>query len=137
MNHLNKTIIQGNLVKDPDFKDLGSSQLCKFTLASNREYTEKKETCFVDIVTWGHLASICDKYLSKGRHVLVEGRLKLDTWEANDGTKRSKLTIIANEVVFLPGSDKKETKDLKSEVMNVREIAIEDASDNTVDDLPF
>ena len=141
MNHLNKTIIQGNLTRDPEHKDLGSSQLCKFTLASNREYKEKKETCFVDIITWGNLASVCDKYLSKGRHVLVEGRLKLDEWEAKDGTKRNRLTIVANEVVFLPhscvpGANKKDKEDTDvKEILETRKAIVTDEFKDS--ELPF
>ena len=107
MTHLNKVILQGNLTRDPEYKDLGNMALCKFTIATNRKYKGEEESCFTDITVWGKLAEICNKYLHKGSKALVEGRLKLDTWE-QEGQKRSKHTIIANEVVFL---DSKEDKD--------------------------
>ena len=150
MNHLNKVIIQGNLVQAPEFKDLGNSQLCKFTLASNRKYKDTEEACFVDIITWGNLASLCDKYLSKGKPVLVEGRLKQDKWETPDGQKRSRLTIVANEVVFLPRSEKNEggtaekqsnvkteqPKPVSAGLRQASPITVEDVKDRLVD-LPF
>jgi len=130
MNHLNKSIIQGNLTRDPEYKDLGNSQLCKFTLASNRQYKEQEETCFVDIIAWGKLAELCSKYLLKGKPVLIEGRLQLDTWE-KDGQKRSKHVIVANEVVFLPTKENKTTKDRIIDTQSRPMVA------TGINDLPF
>lgn len=143
MNHLNKVIIQGNLVKSPEYKDLGSSQLCKFSLANNRSYKDKEEVCYADITAWGHLAELCDKYLEKGSPVLVEGRLKQDKWETPDGQKRSRLTIVANEVVFLPTKENITTKDrIRDTQSKPVSAGLRQASPITVDDvknneLPF
>jgi single-strand DNA-binding protein len=104
MTHLNKIILQGNLTRDPEYKNVGDSGLCTFAVATNRKYKDQEEVCFTDIVVWGKLAEICSKYLHKGSKALVEGRLKLDTWE-QEGKKRSKHVVVANEVVFLDSKE--------------------------------
>lgn len=108
MSSFNKVIIAGNLTRDPEFKQLGSGQsICKLGLASNRQYKNRQtgatvqEVCYVDIDVWGAQAETCNKYLQKGKPVLVEGRLKLDTWKDNEGQNRSKHSIVADRVVFL------------------------------------
>ncbi len=108
MASFNRVIMMGNLTRDPDYKQLTSGQsVCRLGLASNRQFKNKQsgdmvqEVCFVDIDVWGAQAESCRQYLQKGRSVLVEGRLKLDTWEDNDGQKRSKHSIVADRVTFL------------------------------------
>ena len=105
----NRVIIVGNLTKDPDYKQLTSGQaICRLSIASNRQYKNKQtgamvqEVCYVDVDVWGAQAESCRQYLQKGRAILVEGRLKLDTWE-DAGQKRSKHSIVADRVVFLSG----------------------------------
>lgn len=104
----NRIILVGNLTRDPDFKQLSSGQpVCQLGIASNRQYRNKQtgamvqEVCFVDVDVYGPQAESCNQYLQKGRAVLVEGRLKFDTWESPDGAKRSKHSIVADRVVFL------------------------------------
>ncbi|MCL4361249.1 single-stranded DNA-binding protein [Candidatus Dependentiae bacterium] len=104
----NRIILVGNLTRDPDFKQLESGQgVCKFNVASNRQFKNKQtgamvqEVCFVDVDVWGPQAESCKQYLQKGRPVLVEGRLKLDSWKEASGTQRSKHSIVAEKVVFL------------------------------------
>ncbi len=108
MANYNRVIMMGNLTRDPEHKQLASGQsVCRLGLASNRQFKNKQtgsmvqEVCFVDIDVWGPQAESCRQYLSKGRPVLVEGRLKMDSWQENDGTKRSKHTIVADRVTFL------------------------------------
>lgn len=104
----NRVVIIGNLTRDPDYKQLASGQgVCQLGIASNRQYRNKQsgsmvqEVCFVDVDVFGAQAESCRQYLQKGRAVLVEGRLKFDTWESPEGQKRSKHSIIADRVVFL------------------------------------
>ena len=110
MASYNRVIMMGNLTRDPELKQLNSGQsVCRLGLASNRQFKNKtgvmvQEVCFVDIDVWGPQAVSCRQYLSKGRAVLVEGRLKLDSWQENDGTKRSKHSIVADRVTFLPAA---------------------------------
>ncbi len=108
MANFNRIIIIGNLTRDPEYSQLPSGQgLCKLGLASNRQYKNKatgemsQEVCFVDITVWGAQAETCNQYLQKGRPVLIEGRLKLDTWKDQEGNNRSKHSITAERVVFL------------------------------------
>ena len=108
MASYNRVIMMGNLTKDPDFKQLSSGQgVCRFSMASNRQFKNRQtgamaqEVCFIDIDVWGAQAESCKQYLQKGRQVLVEGRLKLDSWQDADGNKRSKHSIVADRVTFL------------------------------------
>ena len=104
----NRIIMIGNLTRDPELKQLPSGQsVCRLNLASNRQFKNKQtgavtqDVCFIDIDVWGAQAESCSQYLKKGRPVLVEGRLKLDTWKEADGAARSKHAIVAERVVFL------------------------------------
>jgi len=108
MANYNRIIMMGNLTRDPEHKQLASGQaVCRLGLASNRQFKNKQtgtmvqEVCFVDVDVWGAQAESCRQFLTKGRPVLVEGRLKLDTWQEQDGTKRSKHFIVADRVTFL------------------------------------
>lgn len=108
MASYNRVVMIGNLTRDPDYKQLASGQaVCRLGLASNRQFKNRQtgdmvqEVCYVDIDVWGPQAESCRQYLQKGRSVLVEGRLKLDTWQDTDGQNRSKHSIVADRVVFL------------------------------------
>ena len=108
MASYNRIIMAGNLTRDPEYKQLASGQaVCRLGLASNRQFKNKQtgsmvqEVCYIDIDVWGPQAESCRQYLQKGRPVLVEGRLKLDSWEDQNGGSRSKHTIVADRVVFL------------------------------------
>ena len=109
MATLNKVFLIGNLTRDPELKyTAGGTGIARFGLAVNRKYNaqdgEKKEdTCFVDITAWDKLAEACSEHLSKGRLVFIEGRLQYQSWESDDGTKRSKLEVIAQNIQFLGG----------------------------------
>lgn len=108
MADFNRIIIVGNLTRNPDYKQLPSGQgVCRLGLAANRQFKNRQtgenvqEVCFVDIDVWGAQAESCNQYLEKGRPVLVEGRLKYDTWQDAEGNTRSKHSIVADRVVFL------------------------------------
>jgi single-strand DNA-binding protein len=104
----NRVVMVGNLTRDPEHKQLASGQsVCRMGIATNRQFRSRQsgemvqEVCFVDIDVWGAQADSCNQYLEKGRQVLVEGRLKLDTWQDAEGNNRSKHSITAERVVFL------------------------------------
>lgn len=112
----NRIIMIGNLTRDPEYKQLPSGQaVSRLGLATNRQYRNKQsgamvqEVCFIDIDVFGPQAESCRQYLQKGRSVLIEGRLKFDTWESAEGQNRSKHSIVADRVVFL--SSQGETSD--------------------------
>lgn len=108
MASYNRVVLIGNLTRDPDYKQLSSgTAVCRLGLAMNRQFKNKQtgsmvqEVCYIDIDVWGPQAESCHQYLQKGRPVLVEGRLKLDTWEDAQGQSRSKHCVVADRIVFL------------------------------------
>jgi single-strand DNA-binding protein len=109
MASFNKVILMGNLTREPQTKFTGGgTAICELGLAVNRTWFDKatnqkkEEVTFVDVTVWGKQAELCGQYLAKGRPVLVEGRLKLDQWDDKQtGQKRSKLTVVAEDVTFL------------------------------------
>jgi len=114
MASFNRIIMIGNLTRDPDFKPGSGQGLCKLSIASNRQFKNKQtgslvqEVCYIDVDVWGPQAESCRQYLQKGRPVLVEGRLKLDTWETEGQTKRKHL-IVADRIVFLGSGQQSES----------------------------
>lgn len=118
MASFNRVILVGNLTRDPEYKQLPSGQaLCRLGLAVNRQFKNKQtgsttqEVCYIDIDVWGPQAESCRQYLKKGRPVLVEGRLKLDSWEDQQGQTRSKHTIVADRVLFLSSNVSDDTEE--------------------------
>lgn len=115
MRSFNKVIIMGNLVRDPELKYLPSGMPnCNFSIASNDSYKKGddwvEQVSYLDVVVFSKQAENCNEYLSKGRPVLIEGKLQQRRWEAKDGTKRSKVEIVASNVMFLGSGEKKEKK---------------------------
>ncbi len=110
MASYNKVILMGNLTRDPELKYLPSgAAVANFGLAMSETYTDRQtgekreEVCFVDIEAWGRQAEIANEYLQKGRPVFVDGSLRFDSWEADDGTKRSRLKVRAFRFQFIGG----------------------------------
>ena len=109
---LNRATIIGNLTRDPEMRQTTTGQsVCSFGVATNRSWKDqqgnKQEAVeYHNIVAWGKLAEICSQYLSKGRKVFVEGRLQTRDWEGQDGVKRYRTEIIAQDMIILdkPGS---------------------------------
>ena len=101
----NRVIIAGNLVRDPEIRYLPSGlSVTSFAVAVNSRYKQnnelKEEVSYFDIVVFGKMGENCAEYLSKGRPVLVEGRLRQRRWEA-EGVKKSKIEVVADNVQFL------------------------------------
>jgi single-strand DNA-binding protein len=109
MASLNKVLLVGNLTKDPELRFVPSGQaVANLRLATNRKYKAgsgewKEEVTYVSVEVWGKSAEACGEYLKKGSPLLVEGRLKLKEWTAQDGQKRSLLEVVAERVQFLSG----------------------------------
>jgi len=107
----NKIILAGNLTRDIEIKYTQSgSAIGNTAIATSRKFkaqdgTQKEEILFVDITFFGRTAEIANQYLRKGSKVLVDGRLKLDQWTATDGSKRSKHSVIVEEMKMLGGKD--------------------------------
>jgi len=108
MASFNKVILAGNLTRDPELRYTPKgTAVARLTLAVNRTYTgedgqKKEEVSFVDIDAWGRQAEVIAQYMKKGRPLLVEGRLKQDTWEdKNTKQKQSKLKVVLESFSFI------------------------------------
>lgn len=105
--NLNRAMIIGNLTRDPEVRTTTTGQnVASFGVATNHSWTDKsgqkqERAEFHNIVVWGKLAEICGQYLSKGRKVYIEGRLQTREWEGQDGAKRSRTEIIAENMIML------------------------------------
>lgn len=116
MKSFNKVILIGNVVTEVSLNTLKSgSKAADFRLAvkerfKDKEGNQKDQATFVTIETWGRRAETCYKHLAKGRSVLIEGRLKMNEWENDQGEKRSRLLITAEKVEFLDYPEKSEEK---------------------------
>ncbi len=107
MASYNRVILVGNLTRDPELRYIPSgTAVSEIGLAVNDRVKKGDqwvdETTFVDVTLWARTAEVANEYLSKGSSVLIEGRLKLDTWE-KDGQKRSKLRVVADKMQMLSG----------------------------------
>ena len=111
MASFNKVILLGNLTRDPQVRYTPSgTAVTDIGLAVNRTWFDKQtnsrrdETTFVDVTLWGRQAEVAGKYLAKGRQVLIEGRLQLDTWDDKEtGQKRSKLCVVGESMTMVGG----------------------------------
>lgn len=103
---LNKVQLIGNLTRDPEMKQIpGGQTVANFGIATNLTWTkdgEKQNRAeFHNIVVWGKLAEICGQYLKKGSKAYFEGRLQTRDWEAEDGTKRYRTEVVAENMIML------------------------------------
>ncbi len=138
MSSFNKVIMLGNLTRDPELSYLPSqTPVVEFTLATNHRYKGsdgqmKESPCFIDCRMYGKRAEVIQKYCSKGQSLLIEGRLTLDRWEAQDGSKRSKHRIFVENFEFTGGgsggSDTRDTAPGPSE---------DEIPQGSMDDVPF
>lgn len=107
----NKIILQGNVTRDIEIHyTQGGSAIGKTGIAVNRKFKaatgeQKEEVMFVDLTFFGRTAEIANQYLRKGSQVLVDGRLTLDQWTAQDGTKRSKHSVTVENLQMLGSKD--------------------------------
>ena len=110
--NINRVIITGNLTSDPELRSLPSgTSVCKLRVACNTrrkdnstgEWVDKPN--YFDVTVWGAQGENCANYLSKGRPVAIDGRLDWREWQAQDGSKRESVEIVAESVQFLGGRD--------------------------------
>ena len=108
MANFNKVILAGNLTRDPELRYTPKgTAVARITLAVNRTWKgengeSKEEVSFVDVDIWGRQAEVISQYMKKGRPLLVEGRLKQDTWEdKNTKQKQSKLKVVLESFSFI------------------------------------
>lgn len=155
----NQVTLMGNLTRDPELRQTPNGQsVCSFSLALNRSYKGgdgewTEVTDFVNCIAWGPLGERVAQYLTKGRPALVSGRLQSSSWE-QDGQKRSKLEVVAQDVTFLGGAgggggntsgggeynqSAPAEKPAPSSKKKADDIVIEDIGDEPInlDDIPF
>lgn len=157
----NQVILMGNLTRDPELRQTpNGTSVCSFSLALNRSYKGsdgnwQEATDFIDIVAWGPLGERVAQYLHKGRPALVNGRIQSRSWE-QDGQKRNKVEVVAQDVTFLPGgggggnsggggysgsssSSPAPAKSSSGSKKKEDDVTIEDIGDEPInlDDIPF
>ncbi len=141
---LNKVILIGNLTADPELRYTPSGTArVRFSIAINRQYKDasgqlQEETTFVPIVAWGTQAENCANYLSKGRSVAVEGRLRIDSFENADGERKKVVEVVAQSVQFLGGPTRSVEPGTVSEGASpAAPGASEDETKGTDEEVPF
>lgn len=104
---LNKVTLIGNLTRDPELRYTPSgAAVCTIGLATNRSWTtesgeKKEETEFHRVVAWNKLAELCSQLLTKGRKIYVEGRLRTNTWQTQDGAQRNTTEVVIEDMIIL------------------------------------
>jgi len=137
MNNLNSILIEGNMVRDPQYRTTSKgTSVCNFSLASNRYLRRdsgyEQEVSFFDVETWAKLADTCSNLGKKGRGVRVVGRLKQDRWTGNDGKPRSRISIVAEHVEFRPDFKKEASHDNNSRENDIAERHNDSAYSDTL-----
>ena len=142
--YLNKAILIGNLTRDPELKALPSgAQVASFGLATNRVWKDKsgarkEDTQFHNIVMFGRSAEIAAQYLKKGNSVMIEGRIQTRTWDAADGTKKSRTEIVSERMQFGPkSSGPTGTSNPSPSVPNVAPEIEYPTEESNPEDIPF
>jgi len=135
MASLNKVMIIGNVGSEPEMRFTpNGNPVTSFRVATNHIYTtpdgeRKQETEWFSVVAWGRLAEQCNQFLTKGRLVYAEGRLRTRSWETQDGQKHYRTEVIANRVTFL---DRQATAALPED-----KIGEAEAGEIEPEDIPF
>jgi single-strand DNA-binding protein len=151
---LNRAQVIGNVTRDPEVRQTGGGQMvASFSIATNSSWVDKtgqrqEKAEFHNIVVWGKLAEIAQAYVKKGRKIYVEGRMQTRDWDGEDGQKRYKFEIVAENMILLDrtgapsgeGMDagyerQSNSRAMKSDEPAGQAVAAED--EVTLDDLPF
>ncbi len=150
---VNQVSILGRLTKDPELRQTPNGKsVASFSMALNRSYKGAdgewvEDTDFIDVVAWGPLAERVEKYVKRGQRLFVEGRLSQRSWE-QDGQKRSKVEVVANDVTFIEaagdGGDSGfsgggSSSDDSAGSSKSDDVVVEDVSDEEIDldSIPF
>lgn len=145
---INKAILMGRLTRDPELRHTGNgTAVCSFTVAIDNGYGDNRTTDFINCVAWSKTAEFVEKYFTKGRLIIVVGRIQTRTWEGQDGKKNYVTEVVASEVSF--GESKRNAEEngfsaspkQTNDAVSIPEMP-NDAEDDFVtletnDDLPF
>ena len=144
MASYNKVILMGNLTRDPELKFLLSGTLVvNFAVETSESWKDKhtgekrEEVCFVDLEALGRQAEVISEYFSRGKPILVEGRLKFDQWETEDGQKRSKHRVRVDRFSFVGGRQDEDADDFGLAKPGSEQSSSGQPDDSTDDDIPF
>lgn len=136
MASLNKVILIGNLTRDPELRYTpNGTPVATFGLAVNRKFKDKEDVTYVTIVVWSKLAELCGDYISKGSPVAIDGRLQSRSWETEDGSKRSVLEVVAENVQFL--GRKPDSRETAGNEGASRDEGLEEIESVLEEDIPF
>jgi len=144
MLNFNRLILMGNLTRDPELRyTSGNTPVCNIGLAINRRYRNgdgdlQEDVSFIDCEAWGSTGEKIAKYLTKGRPIHIEGRLKQDRWEDKEGNNRSKLKVVVERFQFVDRkpADGREADHQKADTED-QAPQTELAPATTEDDVPF
>lgn len=149
---LNRAQLIGNLTRDPELRYTpNGTAVCSFGIATNRSWTtesgeKKDEAEFHNIVSWNKLAELCSQFLVKGSKVFVEGRLTTRSWQAQDGTQKTRTEIVISDMILLSGrknaiqpeGEEKADGEAVPEEKTAKEAPAEDGEEEVApDDIPF
>lgn len=147
MANLNKVMLIGNLVADPELRytpkgtAVTDLRLAVNRVRSNEQGQRQEETTYLDVTLWARQAEIACQYLNKGRAVFIEGRLQTETWEdKNSGQKRSKLKIVGENMQFIGGGgggSRSESPAPEAAAQPQGGSAADEVADESDDDIPF
>jgi single-strand DNA-binding protein len=144
---INQVILMGRLTRDPETRTTPSGKtVTTFSLAVDRQ-TQDDQADFFDITAWEKTGELVAQYLSKGRRVLIQGRLRQDSWDDKEtGKKRSKVEVTASDVTFLDGPNGESGGSSASSAPSApagkkksEDVVIEDIDDKPIDlsEIPF
>ncbi len=144
---INQVILMGRLTRDPEQRTTSTGKtIASFSIAVDR-FGQDDSADFFDITAWEKLGELVVQYLTKGRRVLVQGRLRQDSWEDKEtGKKRSRVEVTATDVTFLDGpsdstktSQSSDSDSPKSSSKKTEDVVIEDIDDKPIDlsEIPF
>jgi single-strand DNA-binding protein len=132
----NKVILIGNVVKDPEIKSFKDTKVAKLRLAVDDPY-KKDSVLYIDVEAWDKQSEFAEKWLKKGKGVIVDGRLCMDTWE-KEGRKESKIFVKAQDIRFSNvGISKSEESSKPQQEKNVKKTAAPVETDDEFSDVPF
>jgi single-strand DNA-binding protein len=132
----NKVLLIGNVVKDPEVKSVKDTSVAKFRLAVDDQY-KKDSVIYIDVEAWDKQAEFAQKWLKKGKGVIVDGRLCMDSWE-KDGKKETKIYVKAQDVRFSNvGSPKADGDQQQKTTPANTKSSTKSQSDDEFSDVPF
>ncbi len=143
MSSFNKVILMGNLTRDPQLSYLpNQTAVVEIGLAVNRRFkkqdgTQGEEVCFVDCQIFGKRAEVINKYFKKGEPIFIEGRLKFDSWQGQDGSKRSKLRVFIENFEFVGGRGGQSSQQGGSQPYREEKPPVGEPFEPVDDDIPF